>query len=45
MPASAIHFRSSDYLAKYYVLDEDEVNELNKKMGSDLSVDDFTIDY
>jgi len=43
LTASALHFKSTDFLAKYKILDEDEVNDLNKEMGSDLTVDDFTI--
>ena len=42
LTASAIHFRSSDYLAKYQVLDKEELNALNEDLGSDLTVDDFT---
>ena len=43
LTASALHFKSTDFLAKYKILDEDEVNDLNKEIGSDLTVDDFTI--
>ena len=43
LTASALHFKSTDFLAKYKILDEDDVNDLNKEMGSDLTVDDFTI--
>ena len=43
LTASAIHFRSTDYLAKYKVLDEEEVNELNEEIGGDFTVDEFTI--
>lgn len=43
LTASAFHFRSSDYLAKYQVLDQEDVNSLNEQAGSSLTVDDFTI--
>ena len=43
LSASAIHFESSDYLAKYRVLEQEDVNTLNDEFGGDFSVDDFTI--
>ena len=43
LSVSAFHFESSDYLAKYRVLDQDEINQLNADMDGDFTVDDFTI--
>ena len=43
LTASALHFKSSDYLAKYNILDQQEVNDLNAELASDFTVDDFTI--
>lgn len=43
LTASALHFRSSDYLAKYKVLKEEDVKIINEEYGGNLSVDDFTI--
>ena len=41
--ASALHFRSSDYLAKYNVLSQSDVDYLNEELDGDFSVGDFTI--
>lgn len=43
LAASALHFESSDYLAKYSILDEETINEINKESGNNYSIDDFTI--
>lgn len=43
LSASAFHFRSSDYLVKYQVLNQEDVNELNLQAEMDFTVDDFTI--
>ena len=43
LSVSALHFKSSDYLAKYKVLDQEDVDALNTEMATQLSVEDFTI--
>lgn len=43
LSASAFHFRSSDYLAKYRVLEQEDVDELNQELSGDFTVEDFTI--
>ncbi len=43
LTASALHFESSDFLAKYRILDQETIDEINKESGSNYSVDDFTI--
>ena len=43
LSATAFHFESSDYLAKYRVLEQEDVDVLNADMESDFTVDDFTI--
>ena len=43
LSASALHFQSSDYLAKYRVLEQEDVDYLNQEIGSDFSIEDFTI--
>ena len=43
LTASALHFQSSDYLAKYNILDQEDVNDLNNELESDFTVDDFSI--
>lgn len=43
LSASALHFQSSDYLAKYEVLDQSDVDELNEKLGGGFTLEDFTI--
>ena len=43
LSASALHFQSSDYLAKYKVLDQEDLNTLNDYIGSAFTVEDFTV--
>ena len=43
LTASAFHFRSSDYLAKYQVLDQEDLNELNEQIDGSFTIEDFTI--
>lgn len=43
LTASGLYFESSDYLAKYQVLDDEDVSALNTYAGTDFSVSDFTI--
>ena len=43
LSASAFHFRSSDYLVKYSMLDKNDVNYMNSQIGSTFTVDDFTL--
>lgn len=43
LSASAFHFRSSDYLAKYEVLSQEDVDYLNEELGGGFSIEDFTI--
>ena len=43
LSASALHFQSSDYLAKYKVLDQEDLNTLNDYLGSAFTVEDFTV--
>ena len=43
LSASAFHFRSSDYLAKYSVLSQEDVDYLNQMLESDFNMGDFTI--
>ena len=43
LSASALHFQSSDYLGKYKVLDQEDLNTLNDYIGSAFTVEDFTV--
>ena len=43
LSASAFHFQSSDYLAKYNVLNQEDVDYLNQELGGDFTMEDFTI--
>lgn len=43
LTASALHFESSDFLAKYRILDQETIDEINKESGNNYSIDDFTI--
>lgn len=43
LSASALHFQSSDYLAKYKVLDQEDLNTLNDYIGGAFTVEDFTV--
>ena len=43
LSASAFHFRSSDYLAKIFILDQDDVNSMNQELETDFTMDDFSI--
>ena len=43
LTASALYFKSSDYLAKYRILDQETVDYINNEQGNNYSVDDFTI--
>ena len=43
LTASALHFESSDYLAKYQVLDDESIDALNDYIGSAFTAEDFTI--
>ena len=43
LTASALHFQSSDFLAKYRVLEQEDVNALNEVTGNAFTVEDFTI--
>ena len=44
LSASALHFQSSDYLAKYKVLDQEDINTLNDYIGGGaFTVEDFTV--
>lgn len=44
LSASALHFQSSDYLAKYKILDQEDINTLNDYIGGGaFTVEDFTV--
>lgn len=43
LSASALHFQSSDYLAKYKILDQEDLNTLNDYIGGAFTVEDFTV--
>ena len=43
LSASALHFQSSDYLAKYQVFSHEDIEDLNDFIGSQFTDDDFTI--
>ena len=43
LTASVLHFKSSDFLAKYRILDQETIDEINAESGFNYSVDDFTI--
>ena len=43
LTASGLHFQSSDYLAKYQVLDNEDISALNDYIGSAFTAEDFTI--
>lgn len=41
--ASAFHFEVNDYLVKYNIFDQDDINRLNEESGSSFSVSDFSL--
>ena len=43
LTASGLHFQSSDYLAKYQVLNNEDISTLNDYIGSAFTAEDFTI--
>ena len=43
LTASGLHFQSSDYLAKYQVLNNEDISTLNDHIGSAFTAEDFTI--
>ena len=43
--ASAYHFEASDYLAKLKIFDDEEISSINEELGSDFSVNDFTVGF
>jgi len=43
LSVSALHFQSSDYLAKYEILEQEDVDYLNQELGGGFTMDDFTI--
>ena len=43
LTASVLHFQSSDYLAKYNVLDQESIDYMNNMIGSAYTMEDYTI--
>ena len=43
LSVSALHFQSSNYLAKYEILEQEDVDYLNQELGGGFTMDDFTI--
>lgn len=43
LTASGLYFESSDYLAKYQALDNEDISALNDYIGSAFTAEDFTI--
>lgn len=43
LSVSALHFQSSNYLAKYEILEQEDVDYLNQESGGGFTMDDFTI--
>ena len=43
LSATALHFESSDYLAKYRILEQSDIDAINLESGTNLTVEDFTI--
>lgn len=45
LSASAFHFQSSDYLAKYNIFDQEDIDFLNDETDGQFTVDDFTLGF
>ena len=43
--ASAFHFKSSDYLAKFYLFDKEDISAMNEELEVDFNMEDFSFGF